>query len=243
MRIVVMRKLKLLSSSFIMALTLAAPFATYAMEPGEDHKAPPASRRFLCTYLGAALELDMPILEAIYYSAPPQQFERFLNGKLIYKPDPNSDEGMVVMPIADLPNPLDGKFDLSKCGNASAQLSINTGYHKGKRPENEMEIWFAPHFLIKKNLEGSASHFKGIMDSWNPLTAPVGTFFTWGDWDDLNDYGYATKLSWDSYNDPENNLRKIHFTHTSLTCLPTLHRSPSPSTHSAASFFMLFLIN
>jgi hypothetical protein len=216
MRIVMMRKLKLLSSSFIMALTLAAPFATYAMEPEENHravtkKAALASRRSY-TYLRAALELDTPILEAIYHSAPLRQFERFLNGKLIYKPNPYSDEGMVVMPIVDLPNSLNGEFDLSECGDTGKYLSINTGYRKGKRPENasKVEIWFTPPFLIEKNLSGSASNFKEIMDSWDVSNAPVGTFFTWGSWDDLGWYDYATKLTWEAYNDPRNNLNKIY---------------------------------
>jgi hypothetical protein len=228
MRIDIMNKLNLLSSSFIMALTLAAPFATSAMEPGEDHqavakKAAPASIRFLFTYLGAGLGSDMPILEAIYHSAPlrqVEQFERFLNGKLIYKPDPNSDEGMVVMPIADLPNPLEGEFDLSKCGDAGQYLSINTGYRKGLRPENKdkVEIWFAAKFVIEENRQGSASHFKDLPAAWGPVslkgsphrTAPVVTFFTWGNWDNLRWYEYITNLAWESYSDPEYNLRKLH---------------------------------
>ena len=219
------KKLKLLSSSFIMALTLAAPLATYAMEPEDDHKAAHTSKHFnLYTYLRVALDLDQPILEAIYHHTPELHpnhpnhyvYKKFLTGKLIYKPDPKSNWGMVVMPIADLPNPLNGKFDLSKCGDAGKRLSINTGYRKGQRPENKdkAEIWIAPRFLIEKNLQGSASHFKDIMGSWDARTAPVGMFWTWSNWDVLKYYDYATTLSWESYNDPENNLRKIHHTMT-----------------------------
>src|SRR5579871_3206007 len=80
------------------------------------------------------------------------QMEIFLNGKLIYKPDPNSDVGMKVMCISDLMNPLEGTFDLSTCGDADQYLSINTGYCKGKRVENvnKVGIWFVPRVLIKK---------------------------------------------------------------------------------------------
>jgi len=145
---------------------------------------------------------------------------------LIYKPNKGNDVGRIELRIADLANPLEGEFDLSKCGAAAQYLSINTGYRKGKRPENKdkVEIWFAPHFLIKNNLQGSASHFKDIMDSWDALTAPVGTFFTWGGWDDLGSYDYATNLSWASYNDPENNFT-AYLTATSpftiFGCIPT----------------------
>jgi len=239
------KKLKFLNSSFIMILTLAAPFATYAMEPEEeDHKAvakkaAPASRRFLYTYLGVALELDMPILEAIYYSAPLRQFERFLNGKLIYKPNTQNDVGKIELRIAYLPNPLDGEFDLSKCGDVGKYLSIKTGYCKGIKPENEnkVEIWFAPHFLIEKNLAGSASHFKDIMGSWNARTAPMGTFFTWGWWYNLGWYDYATNFNWDAYNNVENNLSKMFLMASSQGKGLPLH----PTLQHFSKFFMSFL--
>jgi hypothetical protein len=206
-----MNKLKLLSSSFIMALTLAAPFATYAMELDDDHRVAPAARPFnIHTYMALGLKLTDQHMNPIYHSTPKlADYPRFLNGKLIYKPDPNSDEGMVVLPIADLPNPLDGEFDLSQCGDAAQYLSINTGYRTGKRPENEdkFEIWFAPHFLIKKNLERSSSHFQKLMASWDAFAAPVGTFFTWGGWSDLNWYDYVTTLGFRAYNDPQDSLQ------------------------------------
>jgi len=229
------RKLKLLSTSFIMALTLATPLATYAMEPEEeDHKAQAhASRPFnIHTYMALSLGLAKQHMDPIYHSTPKlTEYQIFLNGKLIYKPDPNSDEGMVVMPIADLANPLDGEFDLSKCGDAGKYLSINTGYRKGRRPKNKekVEIWFVPHFLIETNLAGSASHFERIMGSWDARTAPVGTFFTCGGWDNLEWYDYTTQLTLESYNDPENNLKTICRQHTPLNySLSLAYRSIPP---------------
>jgi hypothetical protein len=104
-------------------------------------------------------------------------YETFLNGVLIYKPDPNSDVGIVLM-ISDLINPLEGTFDLSECGEAGKYLVISTGYRKGINPDNKgkTEIWIAPLFLIKKKLSTTAKHFSRIQ--WSKGVAPVGVFFT-----------------------------------------------------------------
>jgi len=152
---------------------------------------------------------DEPIKPFNHYPAVAEGYEdiydRFLNGKLIYKPNPNSDEGKVELRIADLEDPLNGTFDLSHCGNTGKYLSISTGYRKGKKPENEgkVEIWFAPRFLIEKELNGAAAHFKKIMGNWKQ-EAPVGMFWTWGGSDDMSygNYDYLT-------NEGMENLSKI----------------------------------
>jgi len=227
-------KLKLLSSSFIMVLTLAAPFSTYAMEPEEDHRAALTSRPFnIHAYMALSLGLAKQHMDPIYHSTPQlAEYPRFLNGKLIYKPDPNSDKGRIELRIADLTNPLEGTFDLSKCGDAAQYLSINTGYRKGKRPENasKVEIWFAPHFIIEKNLAGSASHFKDIMGSWDPRIAPVGIFWTWGNYDNLGWYDYFTTQSFDVLSDGKNLYESLrvasHAPHVHFLlelCNPHLH--------------------
>ena len=133
-------------------------------------------------------------------------YRRFSMGKLIYKPDPKSDKGRIEFPISALANPLEGTFDLSQCGDSGKYLSISTGYRKGKKAENasKLEIWFAPRFLIERNLGKTAAHFKTIMSSWSDTTAPVGIFWTWGGWDDLAYYDYLTSGSMDSFSD--NNL-------------------------------------
>jgi hypothetical protein len=126
-----------------------------------------------------------------------QVYERFLKGKLIYKPDPKSDEGRVELLICELKNPLEGTFDLSKCGDTGKYLSINTGYRKGKKQENanKLEIWFVPRFLVKKELDTTAQHFKEIFPAKWPKTAPVGIFWTQGSWDYLDSYDYITTES------------------------------------------------
>lgn len=116
---------------------------------------------------------------------------RFLSGKLIYKPDPNSDNGRIELPIRALTNPLEGTFDLSQCGDTGQSLSIATGYRKAKKTENanKIEIWLTPRFLVERNLTTTAAHFRPIMSAWNEKTAPVGILWNLGSWElDLFDY-------------------------------------------------------
>lgn len=114
---------------------------------------------------------------------------RFLNGKLIYRPTEGSDEGMVVLPIADLANPLGGEFDLRNCGDTGRSLSIATGYRKvqNQTNANKLEMWFAPRFLVDKELPNMAAnhHLRSITTAggWDAARAPVGIFWTWGNWD------------------------------------------------------------
>jgi hypothetical protein len=124
-------------------------------------------------------------------------YRRFIQGKLIYKPDPNSDTGKLEFPISDLASPLEGNFDLTGCGESSQYLSISTGYRKGKKAQNsnKIEIWIAPRFLIEKEINSTAIHFQPIMDEWNSAAAPIGVFWTWGDWDDIGWYEYLATES------------------------------------------------
>ncbi len=116
-------------------------------------------------------------------------YSRFINGKLIYKPDQNSDQGKVELLIRNLKDPLEGTFNLSRCGDSEKYLSIATGYRKEKKEENasKLEIWITPRFLIEKNLEGNAGHFKSILQKWSK-DAPIGLFWTWGSEKKLDDY-------------------------------------------------------
>jgi GTP-binding protein EngB required for normal cell division len=124
-------------------------------------------------------------------------YERFLKGTLVYTPRGlnglSNPAGMMTLPIKELANPLEGTFDLSRCGDTGKYLSIATGYRKGKKPENtnKVEIWFAPRFLIEKELNGTAAHFKPIIENWKQEVS-VGMFWTWGGWDSMLDYDYLT---------------------------------------------------
>jgi len=107
---------------------------------------------------------------------------------------------MIILPIRELSNPLEGMFDLSRCGDRGKYLSISTGYRKEKKPENtnKLELWIAPRFLIEKEINSTAAHFKPIMSRWNPKKAPIGLFWTWGGWAaDYHDMDYLTNQSMD----------------------------------------------
>ena len=126
----------------------------------------------------------------------------FLNGKLIYTPQ---DGGKVIeLLISDLWNPLEGTFDLLQCGDTGEYLSISTGYHKGNRPENDgkVEIWFAPRFLVKKEIDTTAGYLKAIFPSKWSESAQVGMLVTSG-WGMLCMYDYLTTENVD-------NLSKIN---------------------------------
>jgi hypothetical protein len=122
---------------------------------------------------------------------------QFLNGKLVYKPNKDNNDGMIELRISDLKNPFECEFDLSKCGDAGKYIAIMTGFRKGKYDanKNKVEIWIAPRFLIEKFLESSATHFKPIMNGWNEKNSMLGIFYTWGNWDELSWYEYLTDKS------------------------------------------------
>lgn len=129
-------------------------------------------------------------------------YERFLRGRLIYRPQEGSDVGQIELPIAALRNPLEGEFDLSKCGDAGQYLSINTGYRKGHRPENanKVEIWFTPRFLVDKEISQLAQnhYIKSIIGNWDAARAPIGIFWTWGGWNADNHLSYGDYLTKES---------------------------------------------
>ncbi len=116
-------------------------------------------------------------------------YQRFIGGKLIYKPDPNSDIGKIELQIASLLNPLESTFDLSRCGDTGNYLSISTGYKKGKIAANDgkAEVWIVPKFVVEKDVGGGGilsvfrtvpvDHYRDIINEW---TAPFGLFYTWG---------------------------------------------------------------
>ncbi len=119
----------------------------------------------------------------------------FINGKLIYKPDPNSDAGKIEMPFSDLSNSLEGTFDLSRCGEAGRFISIATGFRKEKVAANKerLEIWIVPKFIIEQNINGPARHLQEIKD-W---PGQVGILWTHGDWDNMDWYDYLVKKQCD----------------------------------------------
>lgn len=168
------------------------------------------------------MQVDQPCYKAWYGAIGHEDiYETFLQGVLLYRPIPNSDEGMIKINISDLKdtlpegtsrkllkkNPLEGTFDLSTCGDAGKYLVISSGYRKGINPDNKdkIEIWIAPHFMIEKKI-ANAPHLKCILGNWDENAAPVGVFFTGsGDADEYFDYCTSKDIKFIA----ENNLFNI----------------------------------
>jgi hypothetical protein len=141
-------------------------------------------------------------------------FWQLFKGKLIYKPDPDSDMGRVDLFISSLPNPLEGEFDLSNCDDTGEYLSINMGYRKVQTPANanKVEIWLTPRFLVDKEMTQLAPnhHLRAISGNWDAARAPIGIFWTWGGWNAANHMSYCDYLTTESMDDlgSENLLKK-----------------------------------
>ena len=148
-------------------------------------------------------------------------YETFLKGVLLYIPIPNSDTGMITLKISELKepsseetsykllkkNPLEGTFDISKCGDEGKYFVISTGYRKRINPKNERktEIWIAPHFMIEKQI-ANAPHLQCIMGNWDGNAVPVGVLVSWSG--NLNeDFDYCTSQGLNLIS--ENNLYNI----------------------------------
>jgi len=162
--------------------------------------------KLVCKDWKSLVEGDKPFVFAnevirSAYSLTDDEFEiyqRLVKGGLIYKPDERSDNGRIKLPISALWNPLEGTFDLSQCGeDAGKYTNISTGYRKWRRAENadKMEICFPLRFLIEKDLNTTAKHFREIYNSWT-VKAPVGIIWIYGgDEGDIKSYDHLTTQS------------------------------------------------
>lgn len=144
-----------------------------------------------------------------------KEAQQFFKGKLIYRPNADSDEGKIEMLIADLANPLEGEFNLKDCGNMGEGLSINTGYRKSKKAENKdkAEIWFVPKFMVERDLGigSTTSYLLPIIDLWPEAIAPIGIFWSWGNYG-LKYYDYLTSRTPDEIS--SENLYENWHTHS-----------------------------
>lgn len=136
-------------------------------------------------------------------------WQTILNGELVYKPNPDNDEGIILLKISGLHNPFAESFDLSRCGEAYKYLDISMGLRKGKKDSNKdkSEIRLIPRFLAVHKLENSASYLKGTIAQWS-VDVPVAVIFNW--WSNANS-AYAF-CYWAGYVVlAKNNLRAIYF--------------------------------
>ena len=162
---------------------LIEAIARYQVAGSIGHVAAQERLRYLCP--SGRIPPTIPAI-AVGYEA---MYQRFLEGRLEYRPIPGSDEGLIILLFRDLlaplvgsANPLSGTFDLSGCGDAGNHLSINIGYKTALITANagKTEIWICPKFLVEQELGTTASYLMPIMSQWE---SPVGYFWTWGDWD------------------------------------------------------------
>jgi len=125
-----------------------------------------------------------------------EDYLRFINGILIYKPNKDNDLGRIEIPFSSLSNPLEGTFDLSECGDTGQYLSISTGYRKGKKAGNasKVEVWIVSKFVVEREVSSSARHLAPILGSF---TSPLGLFWTSGGWDNMDWYDYLTSSSFE----------------------------------------------
>ena len=162
---------------------------------------PPRSASVASSSVTASASIPRPVVVTLVIPEVARGYEdiyrRFLGGKLIYT-DPSSKAKKELL-IRALSNPLEGTFDLSGCGDTGQYLSISTGYRKAQKAENasKVEIWLAPWFLVNKNLSTTARHLQPIMGNWDAAAAPVGLFWTWGGYDNLDWYDYLVTNSLD----------------------------------------------
>nr|MBP6986614.1 hypothetical protein [Alphaproteobacteria bacterium] len=82
----------------------------------------------VCRDWGSLFKVGTPLWKLTHGITTPEKaeiFRRFMNGVLIYKPNPGEGDYTdgISFPIRRLPNPLGSAFDISQCGNADRNLS------------------------------------------------------------------------------------------------------------------------
>ncbi|OJW54622.1 MAG: hypothetical protein BGO67_05175 [Alphaproteobacteria bacterium 41-28] len=168
-------------------------------------------------------------------------YQQFLNGILIYRPDPKSDKGKIELPIAALTNPLESTFDLSSCGDTGKHLSIATGYSKGYNPANstKVEVWLTPRFLVDQNMSTLPHNhcLRKIIEEgrWDTAKAPVGIFWTSrGCWLDktLTHCDYITNQSMEDLGDGSLNKK------WNLIQYPIGYMSDNPNDYQLPAYFL-----
>ena len=201
------------------------------------------SHKLISTYLSPRLArasaIERPLAPAIPDIARGYEeiYLRFVRGKVIYKPNPDSDEGRVDLPFAALPNPLEGTFDLKDCGDTGL-LIINSGC-KEKRAENigKAEVWITPKFVVEHGLVTSSRHLAPIM---RYFTSPIGVF-----WSTYGEYAYLTVQNFDSLSDGKNLHELLHSPRVrghkvgDLAVHGFMHRSPGGEWHHRGSYYYL----
>ena len=143
-------------------------------------------------------------------------YRRFMGGRLVFKPDPNSDDGKIEFPFSIFAQTLEGEFDLSRCIytrkytetvdkkilgiktgteviqktetiNAYVNLSINIGYRKSKKPANANKIEiWITPKFVMEKALNTSAKHYGPIMTADKWTSPVGILWTYGNWSDTD---------------------------------------------------------
>jgi hypothetical protein len=140
-----------------------------------------------------------PLISLAMLSTLTPSYQRFMDGRLIYKPSGDSEaiEFSFRDYLLDDEN-FEGEFPLNQCEDAGNYLSISLGYKKEKivSHENKMEIFIVPKYVVEADVSTTATQYQNLMSLW-PADAPFGIFFTWGDWENLFWYNYVVSVGYD----------------------------------------------
>jgi hypothetical protein len=146
---------------------------------------------------------------------------RFLNGKLIYKPNRDNDLWRKEFPIASLANPLEGTFDISRCGYSGNYLQISTGFRKSVNPANrdKVEVWIVPQFVLQRDPRAKAFN-DCLRTPDNTRNKTFAILFTWGGWTNLSWYEAAGHTGYviEGLEELRSSARHAYLPH--LSCIP-----------------------
>ena len=146
------------------------------------------------------MQVNTPLWKTLHGVTPATEaiYQIFLNGKLVFKPEQNSEEGKIEQLFSNLAHPFNVVFDLSECDNDYQHLKITTSprsFFEIEERDNQLNILIAPHFLIDKLISTTAKPFKCIMNYWYKDRAPFGIFLRMGDWEESSTFLYITTNS------------------------------------------------
>lgn len=129
-----------------------------------------------------------------------QAYRNFLASKLVYRPTTGSDVNMIELRVANLGDPLDDTFDLSKCGSVSQHLKVVTGLRTGYSPvdSNKLVVRICPHFVAVNFVQTDGDSVDTLCNTiakWNGAKCPIGLFWTAGSSTASYRFVYATDSS------------------------------------------------
>lgn len=235
--ILMLKKAKIPVALIALALTFALPQIGWSMDPENESQQSRliaaineknAYKMFLfCQNLKDATTGEiLPLLSkdvqgvigGILYEASKYPV---LEGELIYTSDYNGQQ--FTYKINDLVK--EWTLELSNeviFGDIANYLVITTDLTKflkiGGENKDRTVMLIAPWFLIEENLNSTAKSLKYIMTTWNKEAYPIGIFWRYGNWDNLEWCDYLTNQNVDIIS--EKNFYELWLNCCTTVCLP-----------------------